>query len=320
MQRKYTVPFLGGVGVHIPGALATDNSFFDPLTRNGDFRIDDIDPGVLEHGEMGSPFYRAMALFHRGAELTQPVYHWVENDIPRNRTIATLAAASDGTTITVDDPSVFQPGAEILVQRTKEIFRISRTPATAIPATNGIADGTIVLDSAANRGLRGSVAAAIKVGDVLVNLGTSLPERGKTVETNHQVPTMRTNYCQFWTLATSVTELQENTAMKYGLDFPTQVQTTYWKLTRQVAQSMVWGRRGYEDSATVGRSYYMDGFWHQLQSNLLDLTYADGALSWPVFNKFLENCASEGGSSHHKTLFAGRRLFELINHGPFAAE
>jgi hypothetical protein len=293
---------LGGLD-QIPGGLATDQPQFDATSFRGAYRIDDIDEQIKELNSQEATFYRLLRMFRRGPATFQPAFQWMRTDVPAVSTRLTAAANSSATTLYVQDSTIFQPGMLLFCQRTGELMEMSRskmTSATSIAITT--------------RGMNGSAAAAVVAGDVLVAMGVGLAEHGTATPVNHQLPIFDYNYVSFFSLKVGVTELQQATAMKYNIDFPTEVRNAWFKLNRQVNMHILHGRRSYVDDGTYGRFYYTNGFMHQIQTNVLDLTRVQGILTWPVLNHFLHNLGEPSASSPGKILICGSKLYECLQH------
>ena len=297
-----TLKMLGGMD-QLPGGLATDNTNFDATSFNGDYRIDDIDEQIRELYSQEATFYRMLSLFRRGKPAQNPAYRWVRSDVPAVSSRVTTGVNASATTIYVADSTVFQPGCLVLCPRTQEIMTVVRGTAFSSLVTFTVTGG---------RGSNGTTAAALVAGDELQNLGTPLAERGVATNANAQLPVFMFNYVSFFTTKVGVTELQENTRMRYNIDFPKQVRDEWFKLQRQVNNHILWSRRSYTDDATYGRYYFTDGFMHQIQSNVVDLSRSGGILTWPMWNNIMHNMGEPTASSPRKVLVCGANLFEAM--------
>ncbi len=298
-----TIKMLGGMD-QIPGGLATDQPLFDATEFRGDYRIDDIDEQLKELYSQEATFYRMLSLFRRGAPSYQPAYQWIRSDVPQVSSRVTTGAAYDATSITVQDATVFQPGSLMFCARTNEIIQVTRDKF----------ESSTVLTVTGGRGKLDTVAAALVPGDTLTSIGTPLAERGKATNANAQLPVFLYNYVSFFTTKVGVTELQQNTKMRYGIDFPNQVRDEWFKLQRQINHHILWSKRAYEDDNTYGRYYYTNGFMHQIQSNVVDLSQCGGILTWPIWNNIMHNMGEPSASSPRKVLVCGVNLFEALQH------
>lgn len=306
-MQPYVQNFLGiGNAGTATGGLATDQALFDAVSDRNAYRIDDLESTVTDIRTQTSAFFQFLTRFRKGPAATQPKYTWVRDDIPQIMSRVTAAANSSATTIYVVDGSVFQQGMLVLNQRTSEIMEVDRATSQSLTQ--------ITITSSTGRGMLGTTAQAILAGDILIALGVPLGERGTSTEGNFKVPTFDWNYVSFFSTKTSVTELQQVTPMRYGIDFPNAVKDMWFKLHRQVAMMLVFSRKWVKDGGTgVGRMYFMDGLIPQIKTNRLDLTNVDGVLTWGVFNNFLNNLAAPNVSSARKACFCGNNLFEAIN-------
>lgn len=303
-------PFIGGVD-QLLGGLATDQALFDATTDRNAYRIDDIEAQVTPLNNQLSAYYQVLNRYRKGRAVFQPKYTWVRDDVPQVMTRATAAHTAGVTTLSVVDATVFQPGMAILNQRTGEIML------AANPSGLHLAPPTMTSTTSiqVTRGQLGTVAAAMTVNDELVALGSPLPERGEATETNSKIPVFDWNYVSFWSTKVSVTELQANTRMRYGIDFPNQVRDAWFKLNRQVAMALMFSRRWVINpgSAGWGRYYFCNGLMPQIRTNRLNLSQVDGVLTFPILNHWLHNLGEANTSSPRKTLFCGTNLFEAIS-------
>ena len=282
------------------GGMATDNSYTDATSRNW-YRIDDVEEQISHLNSQGAVFYKILDTFRRGSSVMQPKYSWWNDDVPAILTNINFGAGYNTTdaTLVVDDTTIFTPRTLVLNQRTQELMIV-----------NSLTDTTTIV---VERGVNGTDGVAILDNDGLMALGAGLPEKGTANLANSQLPVSDWNYVSYFSIKKQVTELQEKTDMRFRIDFPKEMRNGWFELQRQVNQQMLWGRKGTRNDATYGRFYYTDGFITQLHSNILDLSEADGILTWPMFNDYFRNTSKDGASSPTKTLICGTSLFAACN-------
>lgn len=282
------------------GGHATDNTYTDPVSRNW-YRIDEVSEQLNMLNEESAIFYKILSMFRRGPSVMQPKYTWWKTDVPAVLTRINLPAGylSTDTTLVVDDATIFTPNAAVLNQRTNEQMIVQSIPSTT----------SIVV----TRGQLSTVAAAIVDNDELVSLGPALSEKGVANLANSQLPVSDWNYVSFFSMKKQVTELQENTEMRFNINMPDEMKRGWFELQRQINMAILHGRKNIVDDASVGRFYYSDGFIPQLKTNRLDLSLVDGVLTWPQFNDWCRTFTQYSAGSSSRTIVAGTSLFAALN-------
>lgn len=283
------------------GGLATDVSGLDATSRNW-YRIDDLDEQQITLNQMDPVFYRMLEILgRRGAPATQPKYWWFRDDVPQIETRVNYASGynASATTLTVDDATVATPNMVVLVKRTEELIKIS--------AINSTTSWEVT------RGFANTPAAALNDDDELICMNPTLAEKGTANLANGSYPTTAWNYLAFFAVKAQVTELQQNTNMRFDIDFPRSVEEKYFQLRREINTMLLWGKRHTETDATYGRTYHCNGLLRQLQTNVLDLSMTDGLLTWPMWNDFLHNTGSPTSSSPVKVCVCGPKLYEAVS-------
>jgi len=281
------------------GGLATDSSNIDAVNRNW-YRMDELDENVRMLNQPNLEFHKLLSMIGKGKQKIQPKYGIVRSDVPR---IKTRIDDSSGyttadTALTVKDASVFTEGTVIQNEETGEQMKV-----TSVDSTTQIT---------VTRGFLNSPTVAISDDDTLVGLNPALGEKGKAHLTNGFLPSLSWNYISFWAVKAQITEMQQNTDMRFSIGFSDNLKKAYFQEKMRINYALMYSRRGYEDNATDGRFYYTAGFEQQVQSNVFDISSANGILTWPYFNHIGERVAANNTSSSSKILLVGQRLWSAI--------
>ena len=281
------------------GGLSTDQTNIDASSRNW-YRVDDLDEQVRMLNEPTLEFYMLLQRIGMGAPKSQPKFGIVRSDVPKIKTRVNYSAGynTTDTSLTVKDASVFTPGTVLQNESTGEQMKVTSLDSTT----------TITV----TRGLLNSPAVAITDGDVLVGINPALGEKGTAHLTNGFLPSLAWNYMSFWAVKAQVTDLQQNTDMRFGINFSADLQKVYFQEKMRINYALMYSRRGYEDTVDEGRKYYTGGFEQQVQTNVFDLSTADGVLAWPYFNWIGQRVAAANTSSNSKVLLCGRNLYSAI--------
>ncbi len=282
------------------GGLSTDQSRIDAVSRNW-YRLDELDETVRMLNEPNTEFYKVLQLIGRGPDVRQPKFGITRSDVPAIRTRINDSSGynTTDTALTVKDASVFTPETIILNENTGEQMKIKSIDSlTAITV---------------ERAFLNSPAVAISDDDIITGLNPALGEKGTAHLANGFLPSLAWNYVSFYAVKAQVTDLQQNTDMRFGISFSNDLQKIWFQELQRINAALMWSRRGYEDTIDQGRKYYTAGFAQQVQTNVFDLSSVNGILTWPYFNWLAERVALANTSSPSKVLLVGQSLFSAIN-------
>lgn len=153
---------------------------------------------------------------------------------------------ANGTALSVDDILVI-PNMVLYNQRTEELVYV-----TAV-ASNG-------LDCTIERGWAGTTKADMAVDDVLVVLGTNLPEGANANSGVIKLPTKDYNYVSFFSESISETDVQKMTNMRNNVGkIASSYTDTYNKMIEQMDNLLRFGTR-FAEARSAGTVYFTGGF------------------------------------------------------------
>jgi hypothetical protein len=154
-------------------------------------RVGDLASRVLMLGYTGTAPLLALSSGMPKEPASDTQFSWVEDSHISGNTEATAAAAAGATQLTVEDTNIWTKNTIVMNQTTGEYMLIT-----------GIVSGTVV---DVLRGIGGTTAAAVTIGDKLQHVGTAFEEGGGKPDPVTQKGESRTNYVQIFKNGWAVT-------------------------------------------------------------------------------------------------------------------
>ncbi len=265
-------------------------------------RIPDIN-NVFQMLNIDSPLmWRVLNSISRGADKTQAIYYWREDEsITRATTVTTGSSATD-TTIAVADAKHFVVNSMVYCFRTLENMFVTavNTSTNIITVTRGFPDGVN--------------AAALVAGDKLMAGTAQLPEEGDANGGNSILPAgLRYNYVGFFSESVTVTDRQNKSKMMTVEG--SEVGTMAWAVQQKLVDMMIklnrdvlFSRKGITSTAN-GDITSFDGFFSFLDGNALTLDGYNQSLNYPELSEFVDSMCEPDASSDTKIAFFGNSLY-----------
>ena len=282
------------------GAFSTYDATETALNHGTIFRIRSVDQQVHWRNTASSEFYKFLTNLPQGAPAIQVRHEWGETDKARNYVVVKADAASGATSIDVDDAYLCVADDALYNERTGEIVRIDAvddadTISTA--ATTGY-----------GRGFMGSTAAAMRIGDRLIKLGTLLAEEGTAADSTGVMPVDRWNYLEAWQKTWTVTKMQQDSVMLDGVgQIDEQYMRKLWEFSEEINAALWFSRRNRVVTA-AGNLYTLNGFDQQVKTHVLDFSNI-AVPNWTILNEMFSQLFQASASSMEKGFFCGQGAY-----------
>jgi hypothetical protein len=294
MSARYELPFT----TRITGADLLD---LDVTS----LRIPDIENVFRMLNMEGPQFWRVLDTLARGEDKTQALYHWREDDTLNNSTAVTAAANATATSISVGDAKMFVVNSYAYCPRTLEAMLVTGVDYTnnTITVTRGFPDG--------------STSAALTTSDVLIVGTAQLAERASANAGNSWLPAgLKYNYVGFFSETVTVSHRQDVSDMVVvdGEEVGTMdwaVKQKMVDIMKKMNRDLLFSRKGITSTADDDITSF-DGFYAQLDSNILTLDGSMGTMDWRTFSDYIDRLCEPDASSDEKMVFAGNNLYSSL--------
>lgn len=278
---------------------STRTTGIDAIDFDNLFRVRELETKINMLNFDDGTFYKVLNMFSRGPSVSQPIYHWIEDDMLNIHTAVNYAAgysASD-TSIVVDDSLLCVPNTVLTNPETFEQILVT-----------AVNYGTHTLT--VTRGWAGTAPAALPNDAVLISVGDYLAERADANLGTGSLPGTQTyNYISRISTSFDITHMQEVAAMVDGIGkVEREVVNKLLDTKRKINKALIFNKRALETTSD-GAMYISDGFLNRIEDNVLNLADVGGNLSWPILSDWLYNLYTAKASSPSKVCVAGPNLF-----------
>jgi len=280
----------------------TRTTGIDAIDFNNIFRVRELDTQIHMLNQDDGTFYKVLNMFSRGPSVSQPVYHWIEDDMLNIHTNVNNAGGylATDTSIVVDDSLLCVINTILTNPNTFEQLLVTNVNYSTHTLT-------------VTRGYAGTAAAPLADNDPLISVGDYLPERGSANAGTGSLPVTQTfNYISRISTSFDISHMQEVAAMVDGIGkVEREVVNKLLETKRKINKALIFNKRALETTSD-GALYVSNGFLNYIQDNVLNLADVGGNLSWPILSDFLYPIYTAKASSPTKACIAGPHLFAQL--------
>lgn len=267
-------------------------------------RVGDLASRVLMSGYTGTAPLLALSSGMPKESAGDTSYGWVEDSHISGNTTATAAALVGDAAITVEDTNIWTVNTIIVNQTTGEYLLI-----TAINSDTNVS----VL-----RGIAGTTAAAVTVGDVFQHIGTAFVEGGSKPEAVTQKGENRTNYVQIFKNGWAITGTAKAVKFHTGSQLAYNRQQALGYHLEDLERSFIFGRpavtslNGKPFRMSAGVAYQIATYGGLVES--ANVGAVAGAMNLDGILNFLRRIFDRNvkGMPNERLCFTGSGTLELI--------
>lgn len=269
-------------------------------------RVGDLASRVLMLGYTGTAPLLAMSSGMPKEPAGDTSYSWTEDSHISGNTAATVNKLSTDLSINVDDTNIWTKNSVIMNQTTGEYMLVT-----------SIGSGTI-----ANvlRGIGGTTAAAVTVGDVFQNVGTAFEEGGGKPEAVTQKGESRVNYVQIFKNGWAITGTAKAVKYHTGSQLAYNRSQALGYHVEDLERSFIFGRPGVmtvnnkQMRLSGGIVYQIETYGGLVES--ANVGAVAGAMDLKGIMNFLRRIFDRNvkGMPNERIAFTGSATLELINH------
>lgn len=162
------------------------------------------------------------------AKAGDTAYSWLEDAHISGNSAATANAASGATSVTVADSNLWVPNTILMSEVSGEYMLVTAVTGNTITVVRGIA---------------GTTAAAIAIGDTLQSIGTGFEEGGGRPTPVHQRGESRTNYTQIFKNAWAITGTAQSIDYVTGSQMAMNREQCFAYHAEDIERAFLWGRK-----------------------------------------------------------------------------
>lgn len=221
-------------------------------------------------------------------------FEWIEKELPTKSTQVDTTTGT-GTTVQVDDASIFFVNDVVQVLRTTELMRV-----TAIASPNLTVE----------RGVGSVSTAALADNDDLLIIGTSNAEGGSLGTPRSVQETYPYNYTQIFKLPIGTTNTEAVSENYGGRDQPRLRKEAGIYHMMEIERSFLYGQRNIDTTSTATPVRYSGGFTYWVTTNLQS---ASGTLTEPEMETFTQTVFQATGAGNTRVLFAAPGVVSIID-------
>lgn len=193
-------------------------------------RVGDLSSRVLMMGYTGSAPLLALSSGMPREPAGDTSYSWVEDSHISGNALATQAVNSAATSLNVDDTNIWQAYSIVMNQTTGEYMMVS--------AVNSSTNVTLI------RGIGGTTAQSIAIGNVLQTVGSAFPEGGGKPAPISQKGESRTNYVQIFKNGWAITGTAKAVKFHTGSQLAMNRSQALGYHVEDLERSFIFGRPG----------------------------------------------------------------------------
>lgn len=225
---------------------------------------------------------------------TNSKFEWIEKELPTKSTRVDTTTGT-GTTVQVDDASIFFVNDVVQVLRTTELMRVTAVSSPNLTVERGV----------------GSVAtAALADNDDLLIIGTSNAEGGSLGVPRSVQETYPYNYTQIFKLPIGTTGTESVSENYGGRDQPRLRKEAGVYHMMEIERSFLYGQRNIDTTSTANPVRYSGGFTYWVTTNLQS---ASGTLTEPEMETFTQTIFQATGAGNTRVLFAAPGVVSIID-------
>ncbi len=221
-------------------------------------------------------------------------FEWIVKDLPTKSSQVDTTTGT-GTTLQVDDASIFFVNDVVQVVRTGELVRV-----TAVSSPNLTVE----------RGVGSTSTTAVADNDDLLIIGTSNAEGGSLGVPRSVQETYPYNYTQIFKLPIGTTGTESVSENYGGRDQARLRKEAGIYHMMEIERSFLYGQRNIDTTSTANPVRYSGGFLYWVTTNLQT---AGGVLTEPEMETFTQTVFSHTGAGNTRVLFASPLVVSVLD-------